>query len=103
MKCVQGDARCRLDCDLQLVVLGVEDHIGLPLLVHVAGVPQHTKLRGQGFEGFDLQKHGSLGQFPCDEGNEYEQPAKVELIPLVLCFSTIKISLIYEVFCPFHL
>ena len=69
----------------------MEDDIGLPLFVHVVGVPQCTELRGQGFDGFDLQKHGSLGQFPRDEGDEYEQSAKVELIPLVLRLSTAKL------------
>jgi hypothetical protein len=39
VKCVQGDARCRMNCDLQLVVICVEDRIGLPLLFHVVGVP----------------------------------------------------------------
>jgi hypothetical protein len=39
MKCVWGDARCRLDCIVQLVLIGMEDDIGLPLVVHVAGVP----------------------------------------------------------------
>jgi hypothetical protein len=42
VKCVRGVSWCRLDCDLQLVVIGMEDGIGLPLLVHIAGVPQHT-------------------------------------------------------------
>jgi hypothetical protein len=46
MKCVWGEARCRLDFILQLVVIGVEDGIGLPLLVHVVGVPQRTELHG---------------------------------------------------------
>jgi hypothetical protein len=35
VKCVQGDVRCRLDCDLQLVVIGMEDDIRMPLIVHV--------------------------------------------------------------------
>jgi hypothetical protein len=39
MKYVWGDPRCRLNCIPQLVEVGVEDSIGLPLLVHVAGVP----------------------------------------------------------------
>jgi hypothetical protein len=59
-KCVWGEARCRLDFILQLVVIGVEDDIGLPLLVHVTGVPQRTELCGQWFEGFDLQKSGTF-------------------------------------------
>jgi hypothetical protein len=54
MKCVWGVVRCGLDCILQLVVIGMEDGIGIPLLVHVVGVPQRTELRGQWFEGFDL-------------------------------------------------
>lgn len=69
----------------------MEDDIGLPLFVHVVGVPQRTELRGQEFEVFDLRKRGSLGQFPRDEGDEYEQSAKVELIPLVLRLSTAKL------------
>jgi hypothetical protein len=46
MKYVLGDSRCRLNFILQLVEVGVEYNIGLPLLVHVARVPQRTKLRG---------------------------------------------------------
>ena len=54
MKCVWGEAWCRLDCILQLVVIGMKYNVGLPLLVHVTGVPQRTELRGQWLEGFDL-------------------------------------------------
>ena len=36
MKCVWCEAQCTLDCILQLIVISVEDGIGLPLLVHVA-------------------------------------------------------------------
>jgi hypothetical protein len=54
MKCVWGVAQRRLDFILQLFVIGVEDGIGLPLLVHVARVPQCTKFCGQWFEGFNL-------------------------------------------------
>jgi hypothetical protein len=46
VKCVQDDAWCRLDCDLQLVLVGVEYDIALPLFSHVAGIPQCTKLHG---------------------------------------------------------
>jgi hypothetical protein len=60
MKCVLGEERCRLDCILQLVVIGMEDNIGLPLLVHVAGVPQRIELHGQCFKGFDLRKSGTF-------------------------------------------
>jgi hypothetical protein len=44
VKCVWGEVRCRLDCILQLVEIGMEDSIRLPSLVHVTGVPQHAKL-----------------------------------------------------------
>ena len=88
MKRVGCDAWCRLNGILQLSVVRMEDDIGLPLFVHVTGVPQHTELRSQWFEGFDLQKSGSLEQFPSDESDEYEKPAKVEIIPLVLRLST---------------
>jgi hypothetical protein len=54
MKCVWCEAWCILDCILQLVVIGVADEIGQPLLVHVTGVPQRTKLYDQWFEGFNL-------------------------------------------------
>jgi hypothetical protein len=69
----------------------MEDGIGLPLLVHVVGVPQRTELHSQWFEGFDLWKSGSLGQFPSDERDEYEQPSKVEFIPLVLRLYIVKL------------
>jgi hypothetical protein len=46
MQYVWGDSWCRLNCILQLIEVGVEDNIGLPLVVHVAVVPQRTKLHG---------------------------------------------------------
>jgi hypothetical protein len=91
MKSVGCNAWCRLNGIPQLNVVCMEDGIGLPLFVHVTGVPQRTELHGQGFEGFDLRKCGSLEQFPHDEGNEYEKLTKVELIPLVLRLSTVKL------------
>jgi hypothetical protein len=91
MKRVGCDAQCRLNGIIQLSVVSMEDDIGPTLFVHVIGVPQHTKLHGQWFEGFGLQESGSLGQFPSDESDEYDQPAKVEIIPLILCLSTVKI------------
>jgi hypothetical protein len=60
MKCVWGEVQCRLDCILQLVVIGMEDGIRLPLLVHVTRVPQRTKIHGQWFKGFDLRKSGTF-------------------------------------------
>jgi hypothetical protein len=51
VKCVRGDARCRLDYDLQLVIVCMEDDIALPLFSHVVGIPQRTEIRGQWFEG----------------------------------------------------
>jgi hypothetical protein len=60
MKCVLGEVWCRQDCILQLVVISMEDDIGLPLLVHVAGVPQRIELQDQWFEGFNLGKSGTL-------------------------------------------
>jgi hypothetical protein len=54
MKSVGCNAWCRLNGIPQLSVVRMEDDIGLPLFVHVAGVPQRTELRGQRFEGFDL-------------------------------------------------
>jgi hypothetical protein len=60
MKCVRGDSRCRLNCSFQLVEVGVEYNIRLPLLVDVTGVPWCTKLRSQWFKRFDLRESGSL-------------------------------------------
>jgi hypothetical protein len=36
---IRGHLRLGLDGLFQLVVIGLEDKIGLPLLVYVAGVP----------------------------------------------------------------
>jgi hypothetical protein len=91
MKCFGCNERCRLNGILQLSVVSVEDNIGLPLFVHVAGVPQCTEICSQWFKGFDLWKRGSLRQFPRDESDDYEKLAKVELIPLVLRLSTVKL------------
>jgi hypothetical protein len=60
IKCVQGDAWCRLDCDLQLVLVGMKDDIALPLFAHVAGISQRKKLRDQWFEGFYIRESGAF-------------------------------------------
>jgi hypothetical protein len=88
---VQSDARCRLDCNLQLIVVGVEDSIGFPLLVHITRVPQGTELRSQRFKGINVQEGRTFWYLPCDERYQYEKPAKVELISLFLRSSTIKL------------
>jgi hypothetical protein len=46
MKCVQGDSQCRLNCSFQLVEVGVEDNIRLPLLVHVTRLPYRIEICG---------------------------------------------------------
>jgi hypothetical protein len=61
MKSIGCNAWCRLNGIPQLSVVCMEDDIGLPLFVHVTGVPHRTKLCGQRFKGFDLWKRGSLG------------------------------------------
>jgi hypothetical protein len=59
MKSVGCNVQFRLNGIPQLSVVCMEDDIGLPLFVHVTGVPQRTELHGQSFEGFDLRNHGS--------------------------------------------
>jgi hypothetical protein len=49
MKCVGCDARCRLNGIIQLSVVSMEYSIGLPLVFHVARVPQRAELHGQWF------------------------------------------------------
>jgi hypothetical protein len=61
MKSVGCNAWCRLNGIPQLSVVRMEDGIGLPLFVHVTGVPRRIELRGHRFEGFNLWKRGSLG------------------------------------------
>jgi hypothetical protein len=61
MKCVWCDVRHRLDFILQLILISMEDDIGLPLLVHVTRVPQRIELHGQWFEAFYIQKSGTSG------------------------------------------
>jgi hypothetical protein len=88
---VWSDAHCRLDCDLQLIVVGVEDGIGFPLLVHITRVPQGTELRSQRFKWIDVWEGRTFWHLPCNESYQYEKPAEVEIMSLVLHSSTIKI------------
>ena len=70
VECVRGYTRLGLDSGLQLGVISVEDGILLPLLVHVTGVPQRTKPRGQWFKGIDVREGRTFRHIP---GNERDQ------------------------------
>jgi hypothetical protein len=74
----------------------------LPLLRHVIGVPQGREPSGQRLRWFDLQEGGSFRHFPSDKLNQHYQPAKVELVSLILSFTTIFLKLVDEVACPVH-
>jgi hypothetical protein len=88
---VHSDERCRLDCNLQLIVVGVEDGIRLPLLVHITRVPQGTELSSQRLKGLNVQEGRTFWYLPCNEIYQYEKQAEVELISFVVCSSTINI------------
>jgi hypothetical protein len=100
---VWGNARHRLDGGLQLVVVYVEDDIRLPLLAHIGRVPQGTEPHSQRFKWLGLWESGTLQHLPCYEGDQYEKPTEMELIPLVLHFPTIQFELIHQVLRPIHL
>ena len=67
MEGIRGHPGLRLDGLFQLVVVSMEDNIGLPLLVHIIRVPQGTKLHGQRFEGIDVGEGHTFQHFPCNE------------------------------------
>jgi hypothetical protein len=69
MECVRGYVRFKMASGLQLVVIGVEDNILFPLLVHVTGVPQRTELHDQWFKGFDVREGHTFRHLPCDEND----------------------------------
>jgi hypothetical protein len=64
---IQGHPRLRMDGLFQLVVVIMEDKIGLPLLVHISRVPQGTELRGQRFEGLDVGEGRTFRHFSWNE------------------------------------
>jgi hypothetical protein len=88
---IWGHSRLELDGLLQLVVISMEDDVVFPLLVHIIRVPQGTQLHGQRFEGIDVRQGHTIWHFPCNECDYYEKLAKVELMPLVLCFLEINL------------
>jgi hypothetical protein len=63
---IRGHPRFGLDGLFQLVVVSMEDDIGLPLLVHIIRVPQGTKLCIQRFEGIDVGESHTFWHFPCN-------------------------------------
>ena len=67
MKRVGCNAWCILNDIPQLNVVCMEDGIGLPLFVHVVGVPQRTELCGQWFKGLDVREGRTFQHLPCDE------------------------------------
>jgi hypothetical protein len=87
---IWGYGRFRLDSSLQLVVIGVDDGILLPLLVHVTGVPQCTELCSQRFNGLDVREGCTFRHLPCNKSNQDEKPVEVELISLVMRFPAVQ-------------
>jgi hypothetical protein len=81
----------------------VEHHIGLPLFFHVAQIPESSELCGQWFGWLNFKEGRSFQHLPSNECNENQQPTKMKLVALVLCFATIFLQLVDEVAHPDHL
>jgi hypothetical protein len=75
----------------------------MPLLHHVAQIPEGSEPHGQCFERLDFREGFFLRHLPSDEGKENQQLAEVKLISLVLCFMTLLLQLVEEVARSVHL
>jgi hypothetical protein len=81
----------------------VEDSVRLPLLHHIARVPQGGEPRGQWFRWLDFWEGRSFRHLPSNKGNEDQQLAEVKLVALFLCFMKILLQLVDEVARLVHL
>jgi hypothetical protein len=81
----------------------MEDNVRLPLLHHIASIPQGGEPRNQWFGWLTLREGLSLQHIPSDKGNENQQQDEVKLVDLVMCFVKILIQLADEVAHPVHL
>jgi hypothetical protein len=65
----------------------VKDCIRLPLFSHIARVPERGELRSKWLEWLNVWEGRTFWHLPRNKHDEDQEPAKVELVALILCFA----------------
>jgi hypothetical protein len=70
-------------------VICLKNKILLPLFVHITGVLECGELGRKRLEQFNIHKVHTFQHLPGNKGDEDQEPAKVKLVALILCFMTV--------------
>jgi hypothetical protein len=67
----------------------MKNNVRLPLFVHITRVPKGSELRNKQLEHFDIREGRTFWYLPGNKGNKDQEPVEVELVTLILCFTTV--------------
>jgi hypothetical protein len=67
----------------------MKNNFQLPLFVHITRIPKGSELRGKRLKWFDIWEGHTFQHFLGNKGNEDQEPSKVKLIALILCFMVV--------------
>ena len=67
----------------------MEYHVQLPLFSHIALIPVRSEIRSEQLEWLNVREGRTLRLLPSCKRDEDQEPAKVKLIALILCFTTV--------------
>jgi hypothetical protein len=84
----------RFNGSLQLKVICMKNSVRLPLFVHITQLIECGELRSKRLKGFNIQEGRTFRHLPGNKVNEDQEPAKVKLVSLILCFTTVEFQLI---------
>jgi hypothetical protein len=81
--------RDRFDNPLQLEIICMKDCVRLPLFSHITRVLEHGELCNERLEWLNVQEGRTFHHLPSGKCVEDQEPAKVELIALILSFGLV--------------
>jgi hypothetical protein len=67
----------------------MKNSVQLPLFVHITRVPQGSELRNKCLEGFNVREGRTFRHLPDNKGDKDQKPTEVELIAMILHFTTV--------------
>jgi hypothetical protein len=74
---------------LQLKVVRMKNNIQLPLFSHITRIPQRSELREKWLERFNIREGCTFRHHPGNKGDKDQEPAKVEIVALILLFAAV--------------
>jgi hypothetical protein len=64
----------------------MKNNVQEPLFIHITRVLQCGELHGKRIERINIREGHTFQNIPGNKGDEDQEPAKVKLIALILCF-----------------